>query len=197
MANEEKKEPRKLSWQQNVVLYFHDLVYLLAALMLVFLLVFRVVVVEGTSMNQTLLEGDYLLLLNNTFYGEPKQGDIVVISKDSYDNGTPIVKRVIAKAGQKVDIDFELGTVYVDGVALEEPYTLTPTNMQEGISFPLTVDEGCLFVMGDNRNESKDSRHPDIGLIDEREVLGKVIFLLIPAKDPVSGKRDFSRLGAV
>ena len=130
MRSEEKKEPRKLSWQQNAVLYFHDLVYLLAVLMIIFLMFFRVVVVEGTSMNQTLLDGDYLLLLNSTFYGEPEQGDIVVISKDSYDHGVPIVKRVIATEGQIVDIDFETGTVYVDGVALVEPYLNTPTNVQ-------------------------------------------------------------------
>ena len=197
MANEEKKEPRKLSWQQNVVLYFHDLVYLLAALMLVFLLVFRVVVVEGTSMNQTLLEGDYLLLLNNTFYGEPKQGDIVVISKDSYDNGTPIVKRVIATEGQIVDINFESGIVYVDGVSLIEPYLNTPTNVSGTLSFPLEVSEGCVFVMGDNRNVSKDSRYAQIGLIDTREILGKAIFLVLPGTDKGEDSPDFSRIGGL
>ena len=181
----------------TVLAYLHDLVFLLTGLLLVFVLLFRMVVVSGPSMRTTLLDGDYLLVLSSTLYQNPKQGDVIVASKDSFKDGEPIVKRVIAKAGQMVDIDFELGTVYVDGVALEEPYTLTPTNMQEGISFPLTVGEGCLFVMGDNRNESKDSRHPDIGLIDEREVLGKVIFLLIPAKDTVTGKRDLSRIGAV
>lgn len=204
MLNERPDENRRRSnksvdgkLQNTVLSYLHDLVFLLTGLLLVFVLLFRMVVVSGPSMRTTLLDGDYLLVLSSTLYQNPKHGDVIVASKDSFKDGEPIVKRVIAKAGQKVDIDFELGTVYVDGVALEEPYTLTPTNMQEGISFPLTVDEGCLFVMGDNRNESKDSRHPDIGLIDEREVLGKVIFLLIPAKDPVSGKRDFSRLGAV
>lgn len=197
MSNEEKKEPRKLSWQQNAVLYFHDLVYLLAALMLVFLLVFRVVVVEGTSMNQTLLEGDYLLLLNNTFYGEPEQGDIVVISKDSYDNGTPIVKRVIATEGQIVDIDFVSGTVYVDGVSLIEPYLNTPTNTSGTMDFPLEVSEGCVFVMGDNRNVSKDSRYAEIGLIDTREILGKAIFLVLPGTEKGDESPDFSRIGGL
>ena len=183
--------------QNTVLAYLHDLVFLLAGLLLVFVLLFRMVVVSGPSMRTTLLDGDYLLVLSSTLYQNPKHGDVIVASKDSFKDGEPIVKRVIAKSGQTVDIDFELGTVYVDGVALEEPYTLTSTNMQEGISFPLTVDEGCLFVMGDNRNESKDSRHPDIGLIDEREVLGKVIFLLIPAKNDETGKRDLRRIGAV
>ena len=189
--------------QKTVLSYLHDLVFLLTGLLLVFVLLFRMVVVSGPSMRTTLLNGDYLLVLSSTLYHNPKQGDVIVASKDSFKDGEPIVKRVIAKAGQKVDIDFDLGTVYVDGVALDEPYTLEPTYTPDGANitlrnnFPMTVDEGCLFVMGDNRNNSKDSRYPDIGLIDEREVLGKVIFLLIPAKDDVTKKRDFSRIGVV
>ena len=197
MRSEEKKEPRKLSWQQNAVLYFHDLVYLLAVLMIIFLMFFRVVVVEGTSMNQTLLDGDYLLLLNSTFYGEPEQGDIVVISKDSYDHGVPIVKRVIATEGQIVDIDFETGTVYVDGVALVEPYLNTPTNVQGGVQFPLEVEDSCVFVMGDNRNWSKDSRYYEIGMIDTREILGKAIFLVLPGTNKGEFTRDFTRIGGL
>ena len=197
MHSEEKKEPRKLSWQQNAVLYFHDLVYLLAVLMIVFLMFFRVVVVEGTSMNQTLLDGDYLLLLNSTFYGEPEQGDIVVISKDSYDHGVPIVKRVIATEGQIVDIDFENGIVYVDGVALVEPYLNTPTNVQGGVQFPLEVEDNCVFVMGDNRNCSKDSRYYEIGMIDTREILGKAIFLVLPGTNNEEFTRDFTRVGGL
>ena len=197
MRSEEKKEPRKLSWQQNAVLYFHDLVYLLAVLMIIFLMFFRVVVVEGTSMNQTLLDGDYLLLLNSTFYGEPEQGDIVVISKDSYDHGVPIVKRVIATEGQIVDIDFETGTVYVDGVALVEPYLNTPTNVQGGVQFPLEVEDSCVFVMGDNRNRSKDSSYYEIGMIDTREILGKAIFLVLPGTNKGEFTRDFTRIGGL
>ena len=197
MRSEEKKEPRKLSWQQNAVLYFHDLVYLLAVLMIIFLMFFRVVVVEGTSMNQTLLDGDYLLLLNSTFYGEPEQGDIVVISKDSYDHGVPIVKRVIATEGQIVDIDFETGTVYVDGVALVEPYLNTPTNVHGGVQFPLEVEDSCVLVMGDNRNRSKDSRYYEIGMIDTREILGKAIFLVLPGTNKGEFTRDFTRIGGL
>lgn len=190
-------QKKKEGWQGTMLMYLHDLVYLLAGLILVFLLLFRVVVVSGTSMNSTLLDGDYLLLLSNTFYHNPQYGDIIVASKKSFDNGTPIVKRVIATEGQTVDIDFFAGIVYVDGVALEEPYTLTPTTISEGIEFPLTVDDGCLFVMGDNRNGSKDSRHPEIGLIDKREVLGKVFFLFIPGTNNGEEKQDFGRIGVV
>ena len=174
----------------------HDLVFLIAGVLLVFSLLFRVVVVSGPSMNDTLIDGDWLLLLSNTFYGQPKCGDIIVASKDSYDDGTPIIKRVIATQGQEVDIDFALGVVYVDGVALDEPYTLTPTNLNEGIQFPLTVDEGCIFAMGDNRNISKDSRSTEIGQIDCREVLGKAIFLFFPGNDPINS-REFDRIGVL
>ena len=186
--------------QNNVLTYLHDLVYLLAGILLVLLLLFRVVVVSGPSMNDTLVNGDYLILLNNVFYCEPKHGDIIVASKDSFKDGEPIIKRVIATEGQWVDIDFNAGIVYVGDdadhmVALDEDYTKTLTTRKEGIEFPLQVDEGCIFVMGDNRDASKDSRNPEIGLIDTREVLGKAIFLILPGAD-VSGNRDFSRIGA-
>ena len=194
-AKKEKKE--SLSWQKQVLSYVHDLVYLLTAVMLIFLLCFRVVVVSGTSMNSTLLDGDYLLLLGNTFYHNPKQGDIIVASKESFDNGAPIVKRVIATEGQKVDIDFYAGIVYVDDKPLDEPYTLTPTSHYDGVNFPLIVEEGCLFVMGDNRNNSRDSRHPAIGQIDRREVLGKVIFLFLPGTNHGQQEKNFDRIGVV
>ncbi len=194
-AKKEKNE--SLSWKKQVLSYVHDLVYLLTAVMLIFLLCFRVVVVSGTSMNNTLLDGDYLLLLGSTFYHNPQQGDIIVASKDSFDNGAPIVKRVIAAEGQEVNINFKTGVVYVDGVALDEPYTLTPTTTYEGVNFPVVVEEGCLFVMGDNRNASQDSRHPTIGQIDRREVLGKVIFLFLPGTNYGQQEKNFDRIGVV
>ena len=104
---------------------------------------------------------------------------------------------VIATEGQKVNIDFDAGIVYVDDVALDEPYTLTPTTLHEGVSFPLTVDKGCVFVLGDNRDESKDSRSPEIGLIDCREILGKAIFVLFPGDDDGDIQRDLSRIGVI
>ena len=195
--NRKKNKDEKISFSKAAILYLHDIVYLLCAMILVLLLVFRVVIVSGTSMNMTLLDGDYLLLLSNTFYRNPEQGDIIVASKDSFKDGEPIIKRVIATAGQTVDIDFTAGSVYVDGVALEEDYIKSPTTMQEGMQFPLVVDEGCIFVMGDNRGVSKDSRNPSIGLIDTREVLGRAIFLVFPGKDSVTQARRFSRIGAL
>ena len=187
----------KGDWKKDLKLYLHDLVMYVSVIIVVFLLLFRVIVVSGDSMNTTLVDGDYLLLISNTFYREPAQGDIVVISKQSFDHGTPIVKRVIAVEGQIVDIDFENGIVYVDGLPLDEPYVNTPTNRQEGMAFPMLVEEGCYFVLGDNRNNSRDSRHPDIGLVDRREILGKAILLVLPGTDDGMVPRDFGRIGAI
>ncbi len=194
---EKKKTEEKLNWKQSVVLYMHDLLYMLIIIMVLFLLVFRVIVVSGSSMYSTLINGDYLLLVSNLFCGEPEYGDIIVASKKSFDDGTPIIKRVIATQGQTVDIDFDLGLVYVDGQLLEEPYTYTPTNLSEGVEFPLTVEENCVFAMGDNRNHSRDSRSPDIGQIDRREILGKAIFLFLPGTDQGRTGPDFERMGAI
>ena len=177
--------------------YLHDLVFLIAGVLLFFSLLFRIIVVSGPSMKNTLVDGDWLLLLDNAFYHEYDRGDIVVISKKAYDNGTPIIKRVIATEGQTVDIDFDEGVVYVDGQPLSEEYTNTPTNLDEGVKFPLVVEEGCLFVLGDNRNESKDSRSPEIGLIDCREVLGKAVLLVFPGNEKGALEREFSRIGGI
>ena len=193
----ENKEEEKLSWQKSVMLYLHDMIYLLAVIIVVLLLLFRVVIVSGPSMYDTLWDGDWLLVLSGVFYREPEYGDIIVASQDSFNDGEPIIKRVIATEGQTVDIDFEAGTVYVDGVAQEEDYTYTLTTNEEGMTFPLTVDEGCIFIMGDNRGRSKDSRDPEIGLIDEREVLGKAVFLVFPGTHGGEHERQFGRIGAL
>ena len=195
MATDKEKEPR--SWQQNVLLYVHDLMCMLLVMMLLFLVVFRVILVTGDSMFTTLWDGDYLLLVSELFCGDPEPGDIVVISKASFDNGSPIVKRVIATQGQTVDIDFESGTVYVDGQALREPYIHNETTNEEGTVFPLTVAENCIFVLGDNRAVSLDSRSPQIGQIDRREVLGKALCLMIPGTHHGQLLPDYSRIGAV
>lgn len=197
MENEEKNLAEKQSLSENILDYLHDLIYILTAVVLLGLLLFRVVVVDGSSMYNTLIDGDKLLLINTTFYRNPKQGDIVVASIPSFDNGAPIVKRVIATEGQFVDIDFDAGIVYVDGVALEEDYTYTPTTRPEGVSFPLRVEEGHVFLLGDNRDRSKDSRDPEIGQVDQREILGKAIFLLIPGTNDGNDPFDLSRIGVL
>lgn len=202
MAPREKKKKNcekdeKLNWKKSLVLYLHDLIYMLMTILIIFLLLFRVIVVSGNSMYSTLWDGDYLLLLSNLFYHEPQRGDIVVISKQSFDDGAPIVKRVIATEGQTVDIDFINGIVYVDDVPLDEPYTNNPTTDSSGTEFPLTVNENCIFVLGDNRAVSRDSRSLEIGQIDKREVLGKALYLFMPGTDHDSQPRDNNRIGAV
>ena len=112
---QKKEDDPKLNWKQNVVLYLHDLLHMMLFMIAVFLVAFRIIVVSGPSMYDTLLDGDYILLLSNVFYHNPQYGDIVVASKESFDDGKPIIKRVIATEGQMDDIDFAQGVVYVDG----------------------------------------------------------------------------------
>ena len=197
--NTDEQPEEKTGLARTLLEYVHDMAYILAAVLLVFTFLVRIVVVSGDSMFDTLADGDYLLLVNNPICGRLEQGDIVVASMDRFRNGEAIVKRVIATEGQTVDIDFQKGIVYVDSEPLNEPYTFTATTISEGMSFPLVVEEGCLFLMGDNRNESMDSRDPDIGLVDEREILGKAVLLLLPGdgtwKHPVD--RDFGRIGGL
>lgn len=202
----EKKEPQSQpqaqNWHQAIFRDFKDILYILVCFLFIYTLLFRVVVVNGDSMNQTLIHGDRIFLVNNTLYRDPKQGDIVVISKDSFRDGECIVKRVIATEGQTVDIDFENRIVYVDGEPLAESYAFFhayddgPMHKSD-VTFPLTVDEGCIFVLGDNRNNSTDSRSPMIGQIDCREVLGKALFLLFPGTDDGTVPADYSRIGGL
>ena len=183
----------------SILEYLHDVVYILALILVLFTFCMRVVIVSGSSMFSTLVDGDYLLLINRPLCGELEQGDIVVASMERFKDGEPIVKRVVATAGKTVDIDFRAGIVYVDGVALEEEYTYTPTHLSEGMEFPLVVEEGCLFLMGDNRGDSRDSRAPEIGLVDEREILGRAVFLLMPGTGTgeYTVERDLGRIGGL
>ena len=157
--------------------WIQSLVVALFACVLIFTFLVRVVGVVGTSMLNTLHPGDRILV-SNLFY-TPKRGDIIVLRKESF-NSEPIVKRVIATEGETVTIDFEGGIVYVDGVALDEPYTLEPTHRRIDFGDSVTVPEGCLFVMGDNRNDSTDSRMRVVGFIDEKYIMGKVVGRIMP-----------------
>ena len=167
------------------------------AVVLFFTFGVRLVGVSRQSMRETLQNGDILLTVNRHLAGELKAGDIVVIKKEYFEDGKPIVKRIIATEGQTVDIDFDAGVVYVDGQALEEDYIREPTYLDEGLEFPITVPEGCLFLLGDNRNNSMDSRYPDLGPVDVRCVIGKAVVLVFPGKTAETGKRDFGRIGGL
>lgn len=168
---------------------------ILASVILLFLLCFQPVRVLGTSMEGTLTNGDMLIMVRDWLVDGYKKQDIVVVEKDSFNNGECIIKRIIAVEGQTVDIDNETGIVYVDGKALDESYAKTPTYEKGEWAFPLTVDENCFFVMGDNREESVDSRYLEIGQVHEDEIQGKIIWLLFPGmgEDGI----DFKRFGTV
>ncbi len=157
------------------------------AVVIIFTFVFRIVAIEGPSMMDTLHNGERVVI-SNLFY-QPKRGDIVVISRNtensaevgSYDE--PIIKRVIATEGEVVDIDFQKGIVYVDGVALKEDYIREPTYRSFDITFPVRVKENSVFVMGDNRNDSLDSRSSQIGdngMVDKKYILGHAVLRVFP-----------------
>ena len=189
-ASQKKEEGRDLyEWVQALVCS-------VLAVVLLFTFVVRLIGVDGHSMVPTLQDGDRLLVLNSLWDDGYQYGDIVVLRKDTFME-EPIVKRVIATEGQTVDIDFAAGNVYVDGELLEEDYINEPTYVEEGTEFPLTVPEGSIFVMGDNRNHSSDSRSSDLGTVDTRYVIGRAVFLLFPGADETTGERDFGRIGGI
>lgn len=177
----------KNNWKSDLFDWFEILVTAIILLVFLFTFVFKVVTINGRSMLNTLRNGEKLIISDIGY--APKRGDIVVISRNannivgSEDSNTSIIKRVIATEGQVVDIDFTKGIVSVDGVALDEPYTKTLTNLSYDIEFPVVVKPGCVFVLGDNRNDSTDSRSSligDEGMIDERYILGKALYRIFP-----------------
>lgn len=184
-----KKNPKK-SIVTNVFEWLDVVVASVVVVVVLFTFVFRMVAIDGDSMNNTLFNGERVII-SNMFY-EPKRGDIVVISRntenssetDSYKE--PIIKRVIAIEGDKVDIDFDKGIVYVNDKALKEDYIKEPTFTGRGdgyVDFPLVVKENCVFVLGDNRNNSTDSRSKTIGdngQVNVKYILGRAILRIFP-----------------
>ena len=188
-AEEKKKNPGRDLYE-----WVQALVSSVLAVVLLFTFVVRMIGVEGHSMLSTLQDGDRLMVLSSLLYNDYQYGDIVIIRKQSFGEN-PIVKRVIATGGQTVNIDFAAGAVYVDGLLLDEPYIRELTFRAEGTEFPLTVPEGSIFVMGDNRNESSDSRNSRLGTVDTRYVIGRAVFLAFPGRDSETEERYFSRIG--
>lgn len=170
------------SFRLDLYYWLQALVVALVALILVFTLVGRVIGVDGESMVPTLHNGDMLLLQSLGY--KPAQGDIVVLTKPFGMVTGPIVKRVIATEGQTVEIDYHEGLVYVDGAALDEPY-INERMREPGFEdlSHVVVPEGSIFVMGDNRNHSSDSRDVNLGTVDVRYVIGGARVILLPFRD--------------
>ena len=196
--HEEKKEEQGKEKVKGRDFYewVQALVYSVLAVVVIFTFGVRLIGVDGHSMVPTLQDGDRLLVANPMLYDDFKYGDIVVLTKESF-MSEPIVKRVIAVGGQTVDIDFGSGSVYVDGKLLKEDYINELTFTTDGTEFPLTVPEGSVFVMGDNRNHSNDSRDVNLGTVDTRHVIGKAVVLAFPGPDEITEKRDFGRIGVI
>ena len=192
----EEQEKKQRDGGKDLYEWVQALVCSVLAVVVLFTFVIRLIGVDGHSMVPTLQDGDRLLVLNSMLYDDYRYGDIVVLRKESF-LAEPVVKRVIATEGQTVDIDFSSGSVFVDGELLDEDYINDLTFDDEGMAFPLTVPEGSIFVMGDNRNHSTDSRDPRLGTVDARYVIGKAVFLAFPGADEVTEKRDFGRIGGI
>ena len=183
-----QRRSETFDWVQSVVMA------LLVCVML-FTFCVRIIRVQGGSMLNTLHEGDRLIVSNLLY--SPEQGDIIVLRKQSFSD-YPIVKRIIATEGQTVDIDFDLGVVKVDGEALEEDYALEPISKRIDYTEPVVVPEGCVFVLGDNRNASTDSRDDRIGCVDVRYIMGKAHFIILPGEDPdMKYGREWRRFGSL
>lgn len=196
---EELKVEEELLEEEKIIGYrvydlLRPMVAAVAALTMILTFFTPLVSVEGESMRETLQSGDRVVCLRPWLCGEIDRGDIVIVRQESFDRD-PIIKRVIAVGGETVDIDFTLGVVTVDGEALEEPYIRELTFLEEGVNFPLTVEEGHFFLMGDNRNNSTDSRYPAIGTVAQEKVIGKAVLLFFPGENATDGRRDLSRIG--
>ncbi|NLB29175.1 MAG: signal peptidase I [Clostridiales bacterium] len=194
----DEEEEKKRSSRLDVYDWIQSIVSTLIIVILAFIFIGRQIGVDGTSMRDTLHDADSVFV-TGLFY-TPHYGDIIIIKVDAY-NDKPLVKRVIANEGQTIDINFDTSEVIVDGKVLYEPYIKEPTRVSLDFSGEVTVPEGCVFVMGDNRNASRDSRDMEIGFIDVRNVIGKVHFILFPggtkADSAVTAPRDWSRIGSV
>lgn len=185
------EETKKSSFAADVAEVLETVFVSIFVVIMLFAYIIRPVTVEGRSMEATLHNGDRLLMTDLLY--TPKRGDIVIVDNShSYlldENGDLVegqglpdekrlIKRVIATGGQTLNIDFETGTVTVDGEVLDEPYINNLTvNPEYGFtSYPFTVPEGYYFVMGDNRQNSTDSRSPYVGFVSRDSILGKAVF---------------------
>ena len=189
MSRKEKKAAEKAeeaveqqeSMRVDLYEWIQSLMTALVICMAIFIFIIRVIDVSGSSMFPTLHDGDKMLV-SNLFY-TPHAGDVVVFKTDRYDPERALVKLVIATEGQEISIDFDRGIVYIDGLPVEEDYIAELTKTKLDFIGPQTVPEGCMFVMGDNRNASTDSRKKEIGMVDQRMLLGRAYYVIFPLSD--------------
>ena len=168
------QEPKPVRGQ-GVLEWYEALISAALVLVLVFSFFFRIIQVDGSSMVPTLVNGDKLIVWGAGY--TPQRGDVVIV--DSYTSyGKPLVKRVIAKGGDTISIDYDAGTVEVNGELLQEDYIAEPTHLGYDVEFPYTVPEGTVFVMGDNRVVSADSRV--VGPFSRSQIVGKGVLVLMP-----------------
>lgn len=177
------------SFRQSLLEWVEVIVGSVVFVTILLTFVARIITVDGSSMSPTYENGDRVLA--TSLAGPAGQGDVVILVNVLEE---PIIKRVVATEGQTVDFDEDMGELVVDGQPLTgEAYhiangiTYVPDRPGEVLEFPQTVPEGCVFVLGDNRQNSKDSRFAEVGMVDCRNILGKVVFNLYP----------FSKLGFV
>ncbi len=183
MANNMKKQtagakPDPYASVRELYDWIYCLLFALVVCVVLFAFVFHVIDVVGSSMVPTLHNGDKMLV-SGLFY-TPKAGDVIVFKKNEYDPNKALVKRVIATEGQEINMDFANGIVYIDGEAIAEPYINELTYNKLDFIGPKTVPAGCVFVMGDNRNASVDSRKSEIGMLDTRLILGRAYAVIYP-----------------
>lgn len=191
-APEEKQTEEKSDWRRDLYEWLQILVLVLVCVIGLFTFVVGIVGVDGSSMYPTLHDRDVMIVQRLAY--TPKSGDVIVLRKDNTFQDRALVKRIIATGGQTVYIDYDANTITVDGVVLDEPYINRERDSHYGddpmavrtdldhryINTEFTVPEGYLFVCGDNRNNSSDSRVAELGMVDERYVLGHVLFVLFP-----------------
>lgn len=192
MDNKKKEKlPQEVLRRRDAYEWLQCFVWALVLCVMFFTFGARLIEVKGSSMVPTLHNGERMVVSGLLY--KVKAGDVVVFKKDSYDPNKALVKRVIATEGQIINIDFEKGLIYIseldengketEPIILEEPYINERTRNKLDFLGPKTVPEGCVFVMGDNRNQSNDSRDKDIGMVDARLIIGKVYAVVYPLND--------------
>lgn len=176
--------PPQFNLKKEIFEWAEAIIFAVVIAFIIKTFLFTLVLVDGPSMEDTLHTGDRLFV--SRFMYEPKDGDIIVFTPENYPK-KPFIKRVIATAGETVDIDFETGEVSVNGEILQEDYIKVPTVRMGDVEFPVTVPEGYFFAMGDNRGNSHDCRASDVGdndndmgMVSTKRAMGKALFRIWP-----------------